>query len=58
MNAQLSTDLAEGHALGVQVGGSLNVHGDTVTSRSAASGSFGLRRSPGDACDEESSDGR
>ena len=27
MNAQLGTDLAEGHALGVQVGGSLNVHG-------------------------------
>jgi hypothetical protein len=55
MNAQLGADLAQGPALGVQVGGSLNVHGDTVASRSAASGSFGLRRSPGDACDEEPS---
>ena len=54
MNAQLGTDLAQGPTLGVQVGCTLNVHGATVTSRSAASGSFGLRRSPGDACNEES----
>jgi hypothetical protein len=53
-NAQLGTDLAQTPTLGVQVGCTLNVHGDTVTSRSAASGSFGLRRSPGDACNEES----
>jgi hypothetical protein len=53
-NAQLGTDLAQGPAQGVQVGRTVNVHGDTVTSRSAASGSFGLRRSPGDACNEES----
>jgi hypothetical protein len=54
MNAQLGTDLAQGPALGVQVGCTLNIHGGTVTGRSAASGSFGLRRSPGDACNEES----
>ena len=53
-DAQLGTDLAQGPALGVQVGCTLNVHRATVTSRSAASGSFGLRRSPGDACNEES----
>ena len=53
MNAQLSTDLAQRLTLGVQVGCTLNVHRDTVTSRSAASG-CGLRRSPGDACNEES----
>lgn len=33
MNAQLGTDLAEAPALGVQVGCSLDVHGDTVTSK-------------------------
>ena len=54
MNAQLGTDLAQGPALGVQVGCTLNIHGATVTSRSAACGSFGLQRSPGDACNEES----
>jgi len=52
--AQLGTDLAQRPALGVQLGRSLNVHRDTVTSRSAASGSFGLRRSLGDACNEKS----
>jgi hypothetical protein len=41
-NAQLGTDLAQGPALGVQVGCTLNVHRDTVTSRSAASGSSGF----------------
>ena len=30
MNAQLGTDLAQGPALGVQVGCTLNVHGATV----------------------------
>jgi hypothetical protein len=40
--AQLGTDLAQGPTLGVQVGCPLNVHGDTVTSRSAASGSSGF----------------
>jgi hypothetical protein len=54
MNAQLGTDLAQAPTLCVQVGCTVNVHRDTVTSRSAASGSFGLRRSPGDACNEES----
>jgi hypothetical protein len=34
MNAQLSTDLAEGPALGVQVGSTLNVHRATVTAQS------------------------
>ena len=34
MNAQLGTDLAQGPALGVQVGCTLNVHGATVTSLS------------------------
>jgi hypothetical protein len=53
-NAQLGTDLPQGPALGVQVSCTLNVHRATVTSRSAASGSFGLRRSPGDACNEAS----
>jgi hypothetical protein len=53
MSAQRRTDLAEGPALGVQVGCTLNVHGDTVTTRSAGSGSFRLRRSPRDACNEE-----
>jgi hypothetical protein len=53
-NAQLGADLAQGPALGVQVGCTLNVHCATVTSRSAPSRSFGLRRSPGDACNEES----
>ena len=53
-NAQLGADLAQGPSLGVQVGCTLNVHGATVTSRCAASGSFGLRRSPGDACKEDS----
>ena len=37
MNAQLRTYLTQGPTLGVPVGRSLNVHGDTVTSRSAAS---------------------
>ena len=41
MNAQLSTDLAEGPALGVQVGRTLNVHCVTVTSLSR----IGLHRS-------------
>jgi hypothetical protein len=54
MNAQLGTDLAQGPTLGVQVGCTVNLRCATVTSRSAASGSFGLRRSPGDACNEES----
>jgi hypothetical protein len=31
MNAQLGADLAQGPALGVQVGSTLNVHGATVT---------------------------
>ena len=31
VNAQLGTDLAQGPALGVQVGCTLNVHGATVT---------------------------
>ena len=53
-NAQLSTDLAQTPTLGVQVGCTRNIHRDTVASRGAASGSFGLRRSPGDACNEES----
>jgi hypothetical protein len=53
-NAQLGTDLAQRPAQGIQVGRTVNVHRDTVASRSAASGSFGLRRSPGDACNEES----
>jgi hypothetical protein len=44
MNAH-GADLAQGQALGVQVSCRLNVHGATVTSRSAASGWFGLRRS-------------
>jgi hypothetical protein len=35
--AQLGSDLAQGLALGVEVGCTLNVHRDTVTSRSAAS---------------------
>lgn len=39
MNAQLRTDLTQGPALGVQVSGTLNVHGATVTSLSG-SGSF------------------
>ena len=39
MNAQLGTDLAEGPALGVQVGCTLNVHGATVTSLSRTVGS-------------------
>ena len=34
MNAQLGTDLAQGPALGVQVGCTLNVHRATVTSLS------------------------
>jgi hypothetical protein len=34
MNAQLGTDLAQSPALGVQVGCTLNVHGNTVTSLS------------------------
>ena len=34
LSAQLGTDLAEGPALGVQVGCTLNVHGDTVTTLS------------------------
>jgi hypothetical protein len=44
MNAQLGTDLAESPAPTVQVGCTLNVHGATVTSRSAGSGLFGLLR--------------
>jgi hypothetical protein len=31
MNAQLGADLAQGSALGVEVGSTLNVHGATVT---------------------------
>jgi hypothetical protein len=31
MNSQLGTDLAQGPALGVQIGSTLNVHRDTVT---------------------------
>jgi hypothetical protein len=31
MNAQLGTDLAQGPALGIQVGCTLNFHGATVT---------------------------
>jgi hypothetical protein len=54
-DAQLSTDLAQTPTLGVQVGCTRNIHRDTVASRGAASGSSGLRRSPGDPCDEESS---
>ena len=42
MNAQLGTDLAKGPALAVQVARTVNVHRDTVTSRSAASGSSGF----------------
>ena len=53
-NAQLGTNLAQGPALGVQVGCAIDVHCDTVASRNAASGSFGLRRSPDNACNEES----
>jgi hypothetical protein len=34
MNAQLSTDLAQAPALGVQVGRPLYVHGATVTAQS------------------------
>ena len=34
--AQLGTDLAQGPALGVQVGCTLNVHGATVTSLSGS----------------------
>ena len=33
MKAQLGTNLAEGPTLGVQVGRTVNVHRDTVTSR-------------------------
>ena len=55
MNAQLGPDLAQGPALAVQVGRAVNVHRDTVTSRSAASGSSGFAEEPGDACNEESS---
>jgi hypothetical protein len=54
MNAQLGSNLAEGPTLGVQVARMLNVHRATVTSLSAASGSFGLQSSPGDAWNEES----
>jgi hypothetical protein len=39
----LTPSSAPGPALGVQVGRSLNVHRDTVTSRSAASGSIDSR---------------
>jgi hypothetical protein len=52
-NAQLGTDLAQGPALGVQVGCTLNVHRATVESQCGIC-SFGLRRSPGDVCNEES----
>jgi hypothetical protein len=31
MNAQLGTDLAQGLALGIQIGGTVNIHGATVT---------------------------
>ena len=41
-DAQLGSDLAQGPALGVQVGRTVNVHRATVTSRSAASGSSGF----------------
>jgi hypothetical protein len=58
MDAQLGSDLAKGPTLAVQVGRTLDIHCATVTSLSAASGSFGLQRSPGDACNEESADGR
>jgi len=34
MNAQLGTDLAQRPTLGVQVGCTVNVHRDTVTTRS------------------------
>jgi hypothetical protein len=34
MNTQLGTDLAQGPTLGVQVGRTLHVHRDTVTSLS------------------------
>jgi hypothetical protein len=54
MDAQLGSDLAKGPILAVQVGRTLDIHCVTVTSLSAASGSFGLQRSPGDACNEES----
>ena len=54
MNPQLGTDLSQGPTLAVQVGRTVNVHRDTVASRSAASGSFGLQRTPVDASNEAS----
>jgi hypothetical protein len=58
MNAQLGADLAQGLTLAVQVGCTLNVHRATVTSRSAASGSFGLRGVPVTHAMRSPADGR
>jgi hypothetical protein len=41
MNAQLVTDLAQGPALGVQVGGTVNVHRATVTTAHASCSRLG-----------------
>jgi hypothetical protein len=48
VNAQLGTYLAQGPALAIQVGCTLNVHGDTVASLSRCVGSFGFAEEAGD----------
>jgi hypothetical protein len=57
-NAQLGTDLAQSPPLGVQIGCTLNVHGATVTSRSAASGGSGCGGVPVTPAMRSSADGR